>query len=75
VEQAVISNILLAVFIVAIIFNAFALFRHWQALRMFNIMMSSLEATQREFNELVKNDQRKTPRPPPPEPSVPFKRG
>jgi hypothetical protein len=60
VEQAMISNILLVVFTIAIILNAFALFRYWQALRIFNIMMSSLETTQREFNELVKN-KRETP--------------
>jgi hypothetical protein len=54
-----ISDILLAVFTIAIICNAFALYRHWQALRAFNIMMSNLEATQRQFNELVEKDERK----------------
>ena len=59
-----ISNILLVVFTVAIFLNAYALFRHWQALRMFNIMMTNLETSQRQFNELVMSDQRKTPPPP-----------
>lgn len=69
-----ISNILLAVFTVAIIANAFALFRHWQALRAFKIVMNNLIVAQQQFNELMESDQQKTPRPPPPEPSVPFKR-
>jgi hypothetical protein len=55
------SNILLAVFAVTIILNAFALFRHWQAMRAFNILMSKLETAQRDFNTLVKHHQQ-TPR-------------
>jgi hypothetical protein len=74
-EQAMTTgNILLILFCLALIANAFALFRHWQALRAFTIVMSNLEASQRQFNEMLQNDQRKTPRPPPPDPSVPFKR-
>ena len=68
-----ISNILLAVFVIAIILNAFALFRHWQALRMFTTVMNDLIESQKQFNELMEADQQKT-RPPRPEPSVPFKK-
>ena len=50
-EQAVISDILLGIFIVAIIANAVALFRHYQALRMFNIALANLQTALRE-NEL-----------------------
>ena len=56
-----IGKILLVVLIIALILNAFALFRYWLALRAFNIMMGGLDATQREFNELLKNEQRKKP--------------
>jgi hypothetical protein len=54
-----ISNIFLGLFILALIANSVALFRHWQALREFTIMMSNLETTQRQFNELVEKDERK----------------
>lgn len=51
-----ISDILLGVFVIAIIANAIALYRHWQALRMFNIVLGNLAETQRQFNELVEKD-------------------
>ena len=69
-----ISNILLVVFTVAIFLNGYALFRHWQALRMFTIVMNNLIESQKQFNELMEADQQKTQRPPRPEPSVPFKK-
>lgn len=51
-----ISNIVLVLFVFALIANAIALYRHWQALRMFNIVLSNLAETQRQFNELMKKD-------------------
>ena len=54
-----ISDILLGVFCIAIIANAYALFRYWQSMRAFTILMIKLEATQRQFNEIVQ--QRKSP--------------
>jgi hypothetical protein len=69
-----ISNITLAVFCVVMILNAAALFRHWQALRAFRIVLANLEATQRMFNDLMENEQKKTLRPPRPEPSIPFRK-
>jgi hypothetical protein len=47
-----ISNILLAVFTIAIIANAFALYRHYQALRAFKIVLANLAETQKQFNEI-----------------------
>lgn len=56
-----ISNILLVVFTVAIILNAFALYRHWQALRAFKIVLANLDETQKQFNALIEAEHRKTP--------------
>ena len=56
-----ISNILLGLFIVAIFANAFALYRHWQALRAFRTVLANLETSQRQFNEIMQSQQRKSP--------------
>jgi hypothetical protein len=74
-EQAVIGDIILVVFCLALIANAVALVRHWRALRMFQIVLANLAETQKQFNELTEAEQRRQSRPPPPEPSVPFKLG
>lgn len=54
-----ISNILLAVFCVAILANVIALYRHWQALRMFNMMLQGFAESQEQFNELMAKEKDK----------------
>lgn len=54
-----ISNIILVVFCLTLIANAFAIFRHWQAVRAFKIVLANLAATQEKFNELIEAEQRK----------------
>lgn len=59
-----ISDILLGLFIVAIIANAIALVRHYQALRAFNTALANLQAALRE-NELHSPAPKPNPDPPP----------
>ena len=55
------SNIVLVLFCVALIANAIALVRHWQALRVFQIMLTNFAETQRQFNEIMEAEQRRKP--------------
>jgi hypothetical protein len=55
------SNFILVLFCVALIANAIALVRHWQALRVFQIMLTNFAETQRQFNELVNAGKREKP--------------
>jgi hypothetical protein len=59
VEQAVIGDITLVLFVIALVANTVALVRHWRALRAFNIVMSNLAETQCQFNALVKSERQK----------------
>jgi hypothetical protein len=54
-----ISGTIITLFCLAMLANVIALVRHWQALRAFHIMMSHLAETQRQFNEIMENEQRK----------------
>jgi hypothetical protein len=46
------ENILLALFVVAMIANAIALYRHYWALRMLNCVLSGLILGQQQFAEM-----------------------
>jgi hypothetical protein len=54
-----ISDIAIIVLAIALIANAYALFRHWQALQAFRIALNNMVETQRLFNELVDTEKRK----------------
>jgi hypothetical protein len=57
-----ITNVALIVFMLAMIANAIALIRFWRMMRVMTIVLNNLIATQKQFDEIVKEEEQRRPK-------------
>ena len=55
-------DILIALFLLAMVANAVAFVRHWRMMRVLQICLNNLIETQRQFDELVERERREKAR-------------